>query len=271
MKKHFTFALFCTVLSCAVADEASNSAEAIKAPAAMQFLQQSTANTAPTTLSAEMLIQDCIRRFPTEELELRGRLTMRRRYGIEMAEYNFVAKVCWGTAEPYGTYSFFALDGKQVDCVTIKRDATGNISISRDMKTPAGVQIPPPKLTDSILGSDVTWIDATMDFLWWKNPELVGSGEVKGRDCDIIKLISLDSTDSCSFGKVWLDKAQRVLMQATQNNKDGKETRRMWVRAVQKMEVAKDDERWVIKDLEVETTGSGHRTRLHFEDVKIVR
>lgn len=271
MKKHLTLALFCTVLSSVVADEASKPTETIKAPVAVQFLQQSDSDTAPENLSASMLIQDCIRRFPTEELKLSGRLTMRRKYGIEMAEYNFVANVCWGTAEPYGTYNFFALDGHQVDCVTIKRDATGNISISRDMKTPAGAQIPPPKLTDSILGSDVTWIDATMDFLWWKNPELVGSGEVKGRDCDIIKLISPEPTDSCTFGKVWLDKAQRVLMQATQNNKDGKETRRMWVRAVQKLEVAKDDERWVIKDLEVETTGSGHRTRLHFEDVKIVR
>jgi predicted aldo/keto reductase-like oxidoreductase len=60
-------------------------------------------------------------------------------------------------------------------------------------------------------------------------------------------------------------------MQATQNDEAGKETRRLWVRAVQKLEVAENDERWVIKDLEVETTGSGHRTRLHFEDVKVVR
>jgi uncharacterized Zn ribbon protein len=70
---------------------------------------------------------------------------------------------------------------------------------------------------------------------------------------------------------VWLDKAQRVLMQATQNDSTGNETRRLWVRAVQKLEVAEGDERWVIKDLEVETTGSGHRTRLHFDDVKIVK
>ena len=30
-----------------------------------------------------MLIEDCIGRFPTEELKLSGRLTMRRKYGIE--------------------------------------------------------------------------------------------------------------------------------------------------------------------------------------------
>ena len=36
----------------------------------------------------------------------------------------------------------------------------------------------------------------------------------------------------------------------------------MWVRAVQKI-----DERWVMRDIEVETTGSGHRTRLHIDNV----
>lgn len=270
MKKQFFVAIFCSFISCAIAEETTLPATAIKAPAVAQFLQSNT-NAAPTTLTAEMLMLDCINRFPPEELQLIGRLTMRRRYGIEMAEYDFKANVCWGTAEPYATYKFYSLKGELADHVTIKRNATGEITLFRNIKTESGATILPPKATDRILGSDVTWIDATMDFLWWKNPEIIGSGDIKGRDCDIIKLSSPEPTDDCTFGKVWLDKAQRVLMQATQNDKDGKETRRMWVRAVQKLEVAKDDERWVIKDLEVETTGSGHRTRLHFDDVKIVR
>lgn len=271
MNKYITAALVCSFSLCSFASEADKPAEAIKAPSSIQFLQPSTDAEAAPALSAEMLMEDCIGRFPPEELQLSGRLTKRRRYGIEMAEFDFVANVCWGTAEPYATYRFYSLKGELVDNVTIKRNAEGKISLSRDMKTPAGAQIPPPKINETILGSDVTWIDATMDFLWWKNPELVGKGDVKGRDCDIIKLTPPEPTQSCAYGKVWLDKAQRVLMQATQNDESGKETRRMWVRAVQKLEVAEDDERWVIKDLEVETTGSGHRTRLHFDDVKIVR
>ncbi len=43
---------------------------------------------------------------------------------------------------------------------------------------------------------------------------------------------------------------------------DGRVIRKLWVRAVQKV-----DERWIFKDLEVETTGTAHRTRLHFDKV----
>lgn len=270
MKKPLFVAAAICSLSFAVATEAVAPAEVIKATEAIQFLQGETA-IKNTVMSAEELVNDCIARFPQEELQLTGRLTMRRRYGIEMLEYDFQANICWGTLEPYATYKFFALDGKIVDNVTIKRNAAGKIILTRDMKTATGAAILPPKTSDTILGSDVTWIDATMDFLWWGKPELVGSGDIKGRDCDIIKLTPPEPTKQCTFGKVWLDKIHRILMQATQNDETGKETRRLWIRAVQKLEVAENDERWVIKDLEVETTGSGHRTRLHFEDVKVVR
>jgi hypothetical protein len=272
MKKNIIVVLLLSISSFSIAAETdSKPAEAIKAPSILQYIEQPAEGSTESKASASMLMSDCIARFPPEELQLTGRLTMRRRYGIEISEYNFLANVCWGTAEPYATYKFYSLKGELVDDVTIKRDAAGAITLSRNMKTPAGAQIPAPKVNDTVLGSDVTWIDATMDFLWWKNPELVGEGDVKGRDCDIIKLTPPTATQSCSFGKVWLDKAQRVLMQATQNDSTGNETRRLWVRAVQKLEVAEGDERWVIKDLEVETTGSGHRTRLHFDDVKIVK
>lgn len=269
MKKYIILILLSSFIASCYASDTDKHIEAIKAPAATLLLQQTETDTIQFS-DAEAIINDCISRFPSEELKLIGRLTMRRRYGIEMAEYDFEANVCWGVPNPYATYKFYSLDGKLVDNVTIRRDASGKITLFRNLKTPMGTQIPPPKVNETVLNSDVTWIDATMDFLWWENPEIIGKGDVKGRDCDIIKLTPPEPTPKCTFGKVWLDKAQRVLMQATQNDESGKETRRMWVRAVQKLEVAEGDERWVIKDLEVETTGSGHRTRLHFDDVKIV-
>lgn len=264
--------LFCASLGIALgSDYKIASSETIIAPESILLLQQQNETQATLDSGAEQIIAECISRFPSEELQLSGRLTMRRRYGIEISEYNFQANVCWGIAEPYATYKFYTLKNELVDHVTIKRNTAGEITIFRNMKTPAGAQIPPPKINDAVLGSDVTWIDATMDFLWWKNPENFGKGEVKGRNCNIIKLSPPEPTKSCAYGKVWIDNAYNVLMQATQNDENDKETRRMWVRAVQKMEVAEDDERWVIKDLEVETTGSGHRTRLHFDEVKIVQ
>ena len=51
-------------------------------------------------------------------------------------------------------------------------------------------------------------------------------------------------------------------MQAVQLDALGRERRRLWIRGMQKVQG-----RWVFKDLEVETPGTGHRTRLHFDGV----
>ena len=49
-------------------------------------------------------------------------------------------------------------------------------------------------------------------------------------------------------------------MQAEQLSPQGEPVRRMWVQSVKKM-----SERWMIRDMEVEMMGSGHRTRLYVD------
>ena len=53
----------------------------------------------------------------------------------------------------------------------------------------------------------------------------------------------------------------RSLMQMEQLGPQGNVVRRMWVQRIKKME-----ERWMVRDMEVETLNSGHRTRLHVDE-----
>ena len=51
-------------------------------------------------------------------------------------------------------------------------------------------------------------------------------------------------------------------MQAEQLDPQGNTVRRMWVQRVKKT-----GDRWMIRDMEIESLGSGHRTRLTVDDV----
>jgi hypothetical protein len=51
-------------------------------------------------------------------------------------------------------------------------------------------------------------------------------------------------------------------MQAEQLDPQGSAVRKMWVQRVKKI-----DERWMIRDMEIETLNSGHRTRLFVDEV----
>jgi hypothetical protein len=53
-----------------------------------------------------------------------------------------------------------------------------------------------------------------------------------------------------------------MLLQAEALDPGGKAVRRLWVRSVKKI-----NERWIIKDLEVEGFPAEHRTRLDVRDV----
>jgi hypothetical protein len=61
--------------------------------------------------------------------------------------------------------------------------------------------------------------------------------------------------------RIWVDKQMKCIMQAEQLNPQGDTVRRMWVQRVKKM-----DERWMIRHMEIETIGSGHRTKLLVDD-----
>ena len=85
---------------------------------------------------------------------------------------------------------------------------------------------------------------------------------MKGRNCVLLDVVPPEPDAGCAFVRLWVDSEIAFVLQAAQFGADGVERRRLWVRGVKKAAG-----RWVFKDIEVETHGTGHRTRLHFDDV----
>lgn len=161
-------------------------------------------------------------------VELSGRIVLRSRKGFVLSEY---------------AYTLVRASGK-TDLVL--RDADG-----------ASV---PFEKSGRILKTDVTWSDLTLDYLWWDDFSFDSEREaesVHGQKCAVILMKKGSRTV-----RVWVDRKTGALMQA-EELADGKPVRRLWGTRIKKF-----GNRWMANVLEVETVGSGHRTKITVEELK---
>ena len=248
------------VAACLVAFVPSVRADGSEETAVQEFAKMPPKLTLES--SAADVLRACREMLPTRPVELKGALILRNRRGIVSREYD---------------YALVMRRAPDVTLMTVRLTPRGEtnllatVSVSRRGARPPTIQLAKanapgeatvPSLLERVMETDVTWLDVGIDFVNWRNPALAGEDRLKGRVCDLLDVEPAAPLPGCAKARLWVDRAQKVVMQAAQLDETGRETRKLWVRAVQKV-----DERWIFKDLEVETTGTAHRTRLHFDKV----
>ena len=127
------------------------------------------------------------------------------------------------------------------------------------MKDEAGKDVPFEK-AGRILGTDVTWSDLTLDYLWWDDFSFDAEREgesVHGQVCAVVVMRKGERVV-----RVWIDRKTGALLQAEEFVGD-RPVRRLWGTRIKKF-----GERWMANVLEVETVGSGHRTKITVEELK---
>ena len=162
------------------------------------------------------------------DVELTGRIILRNRKGIPQAEYSYDLKRKAGETD----LKLADEDGKSVEF-----DRKGQI-----------------------LNTDVTWSDLTLDYLWWDDFSYDTEREsetVHGQTCAVVVMKKGPRTV-----RVWVDRKTGAMMQA-EEFADDKPIRRLWGTRIKKF-----GDRWMANVLEVETVGSGHRTKITVEEMK---
>lgn len=220
---------------------------------------------AEENLTAAETLNACTRIIPTERLLLTGTLTVRKLRGIVLAEQPFKLLMDWGAQVP--TAEVLLLDAKGTSLVerAVLTRTHGKPAQIKLYEGPEQKPVDSPSYAGRIRGTDMTWMDLTLDFLWWKDVRFADTprGEsFNGRDCDILVTVPPAPIPGCSAVRVWVDRQLRCVMQAEQLDPQGNPVRKMWVQRVKKI-----DDRWMIRDMEIETLNSGHRTRLFVDDV----
>jgi hypothetical protein len=162
------------------------------------------------------------------DVELDGRIILRNRKGFSQAEYGYT--------------------------LTRRNGATDLV-----VKDGSGEAVPFEK-EGRILGTDVTWSDITLDYLWWDDfayDERREGESVHGQVCTVIVMKKGDRAV-----RVWVDRKTGSLMQA-EECAAGRPVRRLWGTRIKKF-----GDRWMANVMEVETLGSGHRTKITVEELK---
>ena len=185
-----------------------------------------------TNATPRELVTSCRSMIPAN-VELSGRIILRNRKGIPQAEHDYVLTRS-------NAVTRLAVDGQ-----TVEPPQPQNLKTSEPQ---------------NLFGTDVTWSDLTLDYLWWDDFSFDAEREgesVHGQVCAVVLMKKGDRTV-----RVWVDRKTGALMQA-EEFRDGKAVRRLWGTRIKKF-----GERWMANVLEVETIGSGHRTKITVEELK---
>ncbi len=181
-----------------------------------------------TNATPHELVAQCRAMIPSN-VELTGRLVLRNKRGVVKAEHAYVLTRTSGKTA-------LAIDGKP-------------------FANPEGCAA-----SDAILGTDVTWSDLSLDYLWWDDASFDAEREgetVHGQVCAVVVLRKGTRTV-----RVWVDRKTGCLMQAEEFDGD-RRVRRLWGARIKKF-----GDRWMANVMEVETEGSGHRTKVIVESLK---
>ena len=184
-----------------------------------------------TNATARELVLNCRTMIP-ETVELDGRIILRNRKGIVKAEHAY-------TLVRSNSVTRLTIDGQPYE----QKPLTSDLG----------------PLT-SILDTDVTWSDLSLDYLWWDDFSFDEEREgesVHGQVCAVVVMRKDDRRV-----RVWVDRKTGAMMQAEEYAGD-KPIRRLWGTRIRKF-----GERWMANVLEVETVGSGHRTKITVEEMK---
>ena len=216
--------------------------------------------------SAEDVLRACRSMLPRRPVELTGSLIRRNRKGIVSSEHDYRLTMRRGDDVSLLSVRLFP-HGKtnEVASVTIsrKRDERPVIRLLRGGASETEIVESP---LAHVLDTDVTWLDLTFDFLWWRSAayEAEREGEsIHGQKCKVILVRPDAPVDGLSAVRLWVDKKTGCLMQAEQVDADGKPARRLWGTRIKKF-----DGRWMASALEVETSGARHRTKITVEGLR---
>ncbi|MBO7653652.1 MAG: outer membrane lipoprotein-sorting protein [Kiritimatiellae bacterium] len=215
--------------------------------------------------TASEILAECSRIIPTEKLLLTGRIKVRKLRGIVLQENPFKLMTDWGANPPSAEILLLDLKGTSLVERAILSRPTGQPAQIRVFSGDDQKPVETPSYAGRVIGSDMTWLDLSMDYLWWQSVHFDDPKRGKsrnGRDCDILIAVPPHPIPGCVALRIWVDRQLKCLMQVEQIGLQGEPVRRMWVQRVKKMK-----DRWMIRDMEVETFGSGHRTQLLIEEL----
>jgi outer membrane lipoprotein-sorting protein len=136
-----------------------------------------------------------------------------------------------------------------------------------ELVTRSGAEkVTPAGFDQKVRGTDVTYEDLALKFLYWPNAQVIGTDDIRTRTCWKLQVRAPNQRSQYGTIIVWVDKNGGALMRMEGYNRAGQLIRRFEVVAAQKIE-----NRWFLKRMRIEQfqPGTNHvqsRTYLEIKD-----
>src|SRR5574344_334204 len=200
-----------------------------------------------TNATAVEVLAACRAMLPARPIELRGSLILRNRKGIPLGEFGYDLMMD-RTRSP-----------ARLSVTLTPEDATNILAravITRPVGAPSVIDFydavtrarSNPALVGRVAGTDVTWLDLTLDFLWWPSPAFEAERELEsihGQKCVVILVAPPTPIPGVSAVRLWVYRKTGCLMQAEQLDVTMKAVRRLWGTRVKRF-----NGRWMASVLE---------------------
>ena len=157
------------------------------------------------------ILANCRAMLPAEPVTMTGEIVLRNRKGIPSGEYGYMLH-----ADRTATPAKLAFE--------FREQGTTNVLERMEILRPG------PVPEGRVLKTDVTWLDLSLDFLWWPKAEYEAEREgetVHGQKCDVI-LISNGERQV----RAWCDRKTGCLMQAEELKEGKPDAARAFVAAI---------------------------------------
>jgi hypothetical protein len=200
------------------------------------------------------LMDSVVAQLPHEPLTISGEISVTRRRGVEVRSLRFETRLELGAEPPTARYTIRDAFGRNLSQLTCRWQGS-DVSyafVEGDPLSPA----PVPNLGESIHGSDVSWFDLTLSFLWWRDGRVTGDDVVKGRSCWVAE-VAAPAGHARGKVRVWVDKQVPMLLQAESLDEKGRRSRLLCVKSLKKIKG-----RWMVREMEVQQEPKEHMTHI---------
>jgi hypothetical protein len=216
------------------------------------------AGAAPAAVpEADALLDQVVARLPTEPLQIGGELRSDPRGGKPGRRCQVQLRLEYGANPPFARYTIMDAFGEDLEQITLFRPRQAAVSWHYARGYPLkDAPLPDPRLP--VQGTDLTWSDLSLSFLWWRNARLTGLESVLDRECyEIEAPAPAGEPAPYAAVRMWIDRKYLMLVRAEGLDPAGRPIRRIAVKSIKKI-----DEEWMVKDLEITSLPEKTRTIL---------
>lgn len=214
---------------------------------------------------AQQLLDSVIASLPATPLKVTAELQAKAPDGSTARKLNVEMRLKWRGDKASAQYTIRDAFGDNREGLNISWDAAGKRSY-RYFQGDTLVATAMTNLYELIEGTDISWMDLSLSFLWWPNGRTVGREIVKGRTCYAVDVPAPAGETGLYAGvRIWIDPQIRILLRAQAFDRETQPIRQLDVKSFKKIKDV-----WVIQDIDVTSLPSQHRTSLRVRQAEIL-